>query len=116
MLPSGPLPPNPAELLASPRLSEVLDDLSKQADVVILDSPPVLAVSDASILASQVQGALLVIDAGETRREAAQKTIEALQKGGAKVTGVVLNKQKGGRGGGYYYYYYGDKGKQRKKK
>ena len=114
MLPSGPLPPNPAELLASPRLSEVLDDLSKQADVVILDSPPVLAVSDASILASQEQGAFLVIDAGETRREAAQKTVEALQKAGAKVTGVVLNKQKGGRGESYYYY--GDKGKQRKKK
>lgn len=116
VMPSGPIPPNAAELLGSPQMSRLLDELGQRADMIILDSPPALAVTDASVAGSQVDGALLVINAGVTRREVAQKATETLQKAGVKVLGVVLNKLKAGRGGGYYYYqYYGKGGKKRKK-
>lgn len=106
LIPSGPIPPNPAELLGSPRMAEVIQSLREQADVVIFDAPPALAVTDSSVIASQVDGALLVIDAGETRREVVQRAAEMLQKGGVKLLGAVLNKLQPGKRGGYYYQYY----------
>ncbi len=109
VIPAGTPPPNPAELLASARMTELLHELTSQAEVVILDSPPVLAVTDASVLASKADGAVLIVDVGATRREVGLRAREALEKAGAKVLGAVLNKQHtGGRGGYYYYYYYGD--------
>jgi len=106
LIPSGPIPPNPAELLGSPRMAEVIQSLRQQADMVIFDSPPALAVTDSSVIASQVDGALLVIDAGEMRREVVQRAAEMLQKGGVKLLGAVLNKLQPGKRGGYYYQYY----------
>jgi succinoglycan biosynthesis transport protein ExoP len=104
---SGPLPPNPSELLASRRLDAVLDTLKTQADVIIIDSPPTLAVADASILASKVDGTMLVVDSSKTRAQALRRTREALVKSKTHILGAVLNKVKRrGGGGGYYYYYH----------
>jgi succinoglycan biosynthesis transport protein ExoP len=116
LLPSGNLPPNPSELLSSPRASELIEGLKEQADIVLLDSPPVLAVTDATILATKVAGVLLVIDAGSTRTGPAREGKEALTQVGAKILGVVLNRQKSGRGGYYYHYYYGKEGERRRGK
>jgi non-specific protein-tyrosine kinase len=90
LLPSGPLPPNPAELLASRRMAEVMERLAKAADYVLYDSPPVLAVTDAAILASRVDGVLLVLQAGRTRREFARRAKAALEKVNARILGTVL--------------------------
>lgn len=106
LLPSGTLPPNPAELLGSERMKRVLAQLEEEADVVILDSPPVLAVADASIVASRSSGVLLVVDAGKTRCEACRQGKEALEKAGGRLLGVVLNKVVPRRGGYYYYHHY----------
>ncbi len=115
VLACGPLPPNPSELLNSQRMRELIEQLKGEADVLIFDSPPVLAVTDASILANQVDGVLLVLDAGATRREVAQRGKEQLDKVGANVLGAALNKlSHKGRGGYYYYYYYhSDDGRER---
>jgi non-specific protein-tyrosine kinase len=106
LLPSGPIPPNPAELLASPQMVKLLEQLTAQADAVICDSPPLLAVADSSILAAEVGGTLLVINSGRTRTEYCRRAKETLEKVGAHVLGVALNKMSGKEGGGYYYYYY----------
>jgi capsular exopolysaccharide synthesis family protein len=116
LLPSGALPPNPSELLSSPQAARVLDDLKAQADVVLFDSPPVLAVTDATILSTKVRGVLLVLDAGTTRSDAAQQCREALKQVGTSILGVVLNRQKKGRGSHYYYYYYSKDGQRRKRR
>ena len=106
VLTTGPLPPNPSELLGSERMKGLVEQLKAQADLLILDSPPCLAVTDAAVLASQVDGVLLVVDAGVTRRGLAARAVEGLQKVGANILGVVLNKVSARRGGYYYYYYY----------
>ncbi len=119
VLPAGDRPPNPSELLGSRRLRELLDELAENADVVVIDSPPVLPVTDAAVLAQEVDGVLLVIDAGETRREVAQRATESLRQVGAHVIGVVLNRVSTGRGSYYYYYYYQqyyDDGHQKQKR
>jgi capsular exopolysaccharide synthesis family protein len=108
---TGPLPPNPAELLASQRMRTILDRLAGAADLVIIDSPPVQAVTDAAILASIVDGTLFVVDAGRTPRGAVRKGREALAKAEARVLGVALNRLSEKSSGGYYYYdYYGTSG------
>jgi len=110
---SGPIPPNPAELLDSNRMRRILDTLRSQADLLIIDSPPVLAVADASILGARCSGALLVIDAGRTRSDVARRAVETLNKIGTKVLGVVLNRINARRAAGdYYYYYYAKEGKR----
>ncbi|MBN1641272.1 MAG: polysaccharide biosynthesis tyrosine autokinase, partial [Anaerolineae bacterium] len=91
LLPAGELPPNPAEVLGSQRLERVLGELRERADMVVIDSPPVLAVADAAVLAPQVDGVLLVVEAGRTRRGAARQAVERLGQVGARVIGVVLN-------------------------
>lgn len=107
VLACGPLPPNPSELLNSQRMRELIEQLKEEADVLLFDSPPILAVTDASILANQVDGVLLVVDAGSTRRGVAQRGKEQLDKVGANLLGAALNKlSHRGRGGYYYYYYY----------
>lgn len=105
ILPSGSSPPNPSELLASPRVDQVIEDLKERADIVLFDSPPVLAVTDATVLATRVGGVLLVIDAGTTRSDTGRQGKEALAQVEANILGAVLNRQKPG-GRGYYYDYY----------
>ncbi len=102
---SGPLPPNPAELLGSARMQALLTELQREADVVIVDSPPVTALADAAVLSTQMDGVLLVVRAGKTRRELAQRALDALLQVHARVLGVVINRMPT-RGAGYYSNYY----------
>lgn len=91
VLPAGPTPPNPAELLGSRRMKESMAALLNQADVVLFDAPPVLAVTDALVLAVQTDGVLLVVKAGGTRREHVQQAKERLERVNARIVGAVLN-------------------------
>jgi non-specific protein-tyrosine kinase len=91
ILPSGPLPPNPAELLASPRMDEILVRLEERADVILLDSPPVVAVTDAAVLCAKVDGVLLVVGAGKVKRDVARKAKAQLEAVHANVLGLVVN-------------------------
>ncbi|MED4099321.1 CpsD/CapB family tyrosine-protein kinase, partial [Priestia megaterium] len=97
--------PNPAELLASNNMTELLKEMKEEFDMVIFDTPPVLAVADAQILANQVDGSILVVSSGKTDKEAAVKAKELLLKANAKVLGAVLNNRKMEEGSDYYYYY-----------
>jgi len=109
VLTSGPTPPNPSELLGSHRMAALIDRLSEAADIVIFDSPPVLAVTDAAVLGRQVDGVLLVVDAGKTRDQALNQATSELEKTGAHLLGVALNRlDNRSRGYYYYYYYYSD--------
>jgi protein-tyrosine kinase len=104
VLTSGPIPPNPAELLSSKAMEQCMQQLYNEFDLLIFDTPPVLAVTDSQILANQCDGTILVIESGGTEIEAAVKAKELLEAANAKLLGVVLNKRKH-REGGYYYYY-----------
>jgi capsular exopolysaccharide synthesis family protein len=112
VLPSGPIPPNPAELVGSRQMSRLIEELHTHADVVLFDSPPVLACADALVLASQTDGVVFVVQSGSTRREEAKRALEMLRHADAKVLGGVLNKVHA-RSSEYYYYYShrGDKDK-----
>jgi non-specific protein-tyrosine kinase len=90
VLTSGPLPTSPTTVLASRRMGELLVELAEQSDLLLMDAPPVLSVSDASVLAGKVDGVLLVLNAGQTKRESARRAKEALEKVRAHIAGVVL--------------------------
>jgi non-specific protein-tyrosine kinase len=91
VLPSGPIPPNPADLLSTRRMDEVLELLRGRAEFVLFDAPPVLAVADTALLASKLDALLLVIKAGATRRDHAQRTKELLQRANIRIIGVALS-------------------------
>ncbi len=91
VLAAGPLPPNPAELIGSQRMQHLLDRLAASADLVIFDAPPVGIFADAALLASRVDGVILVVSAGKTRREAANRAKASLERANARILGVVLN-------------------------
>jgi non-specific protein-tyrosine kinase len=91
LLPSGPLPPNPSELLGSKRMEEVIARLKEEADLVLFDAPPSNIVTDAAVLASKVDGVLLVFSAGRTKRDHAQQAKALMEKVNAHLVGVVLN-------------------------
>lgn len=103
ILTSGQLPPNPAEILGSKRMSEILTALLEHADIVLFDAPPLLAVTDAAVLASKVDGVLLVVSAGKTKRESAKKAQAQLEKINARIIGVVVNNVQVEKGAQYYY-------------
>jgi len=103
VLTSGPLPANPAELMGSRRMEEVIAALAAQAEQVFFDTPPVVAVTDAAVLATKVDGVLLVISAGKTRREYARTAVQRLRQINARLVGTVLtNVQLGAGFQGYY--------------
>jgi non-specific protein-tyrosine kinase len=108
LLSSGTIPPNPSELLASRRMSDLVAALLVQADMVLFDAPPVIAVTDAAVLASKVDAALLVVSAGKTKRDHAKKAKALLEKVNARLIGTVLNNVKG-EAGMYQYYSSEDK-------
>ena len=101
LLPSGPLPPRPADLLGSRRMGALLERLRREADIVLFDTPPVGAVTDAAVLAPQMDGVLLVLHAGQTRRDRAREARQILDKVKANIVGVVLNGAKLERGYNY---------------
>jgi len=91
LLPSGPLPPNPSELLGSRRMEEIIATLLDRADMILFDVPPIIAVTDAAVLASKVDGVVLVFKAGGTKRDHAQRAKALLEKVNARLIGAVLN-------------------------
>jgi len=91
LLTSGPLPPNPAELLGSQRMDRIIEGLRAMADYVLFDSPPIVAVTDAAVLGRRLDGVLLVVDAGKTKRDHARRAKALLEKVNAHLLGVVLN-------------------------
>ncbi len=107
LLPAGPVPPNPAELLNSTRAREVFTRLQDEYDLVLIDSPPVLPVTDAAILSQYADATLLLVAAGQTRRSDLHRAVEKLDQVGTKVLGIVLNKvtRQTGRNYGYTYTY-----------
>ena len=107
VLPCGTVPPNPAELLGSPRAAEVMEQLKEHADVVVYDSPPAATVTDAVVLSSRVDAVLQVVLAGVTRRDLVLRGKAVLEKVGAHILGPVLNRVSLSDLGYYYYYYYG---------
>lgn len=106
VLTSGPIPPNPAEMLASPKGKALWSKLTEVYDYVLIDSPPVLAVADASILATQVDGVILVLRSAQTRIDLAQKAKDQLLKANAHIIGAVLNQLNMESKDYQYYYYY----------
>lgn len=106
LLTSGPIPPNPAEILNSARTKAFWPMLLEKYDYVFIDAPPVLAVTDASILSSQVDGVVLVVRSGFTRNDVAKEAYNQFVKANARVLGVVLNQVKMNSHGYQYYYYY----------
>lgn len=105
ILTAGKIPPNPSEMLGSQAMSSLLDELSNVYDVIILDSPPVLAVTDAQILSTKSDGAILVVRAEKTKKDTVMAAKGVLDKVNANILGTVLNG--GDKNKDNYYYYYG---------
>ena len=116
VLPAGDVPPNPSELLGSAKMFEIIGRVKDHADLVIIDSPPIMAVTDSAVLAPRVDGVILVVQPGNTNLGAAKQAVEQLRRVGANVLGVVLNEVAINRSRyryyhykGYYYHYYNTK-------
>lgn len=107
-LPSGPFPPNPSELLNSKAMGRLLEELEGRYDQIVIDSPPVLAVTDAAVLAVHTDGAVLVLRSGETEQRTAERSVEQLRRLGVRVFGAVLNGVSAASPDESYYlqYYY----------
>lgn len=105
---SGPIPPNPSELLGTRQMQEILNSLKEHCDILLIDAPPVIAVTDASVLASRADGVILVVNAGTTRPEMLQRAKELLTKAHGDILGVVLNRVDVEAEQADYYYYYGN--------
>ena len=119
ILPVGPIPPNPSEIVGSKKMGLLLNDLKKKYDRVLIDSPPISAVTDAVILTQMADSLLLVVRAGETPRQVIQHALAQVRSVNANILGAVLNAVSVGRDSyyyyQYYYYYYGDEGDRKKK-
>lgn len=103
LLASGPKPPNPADLLGSKKVDQIIQALAAQADIVLYDAPPVIAVTDAAVLGAKVDGVLLVLSAGKTRREHAARAREVLERAKVRLIGAALtNAPKDSVVSGYY--------------
>ncbi|WP_339316184.1 CpsD/CapB family tyrosine-protein kinase [Oceanobacillus sp. FSL W7-1304] len=100
----GPIPPNPSELLGSKRMQRMIAEARELYDVIIFDTPPVLAVTDAQILSAFVDGSILVVRSKRTETESAQKAVESLKAVNAKILGTVLNDRDKKESNHYYYY------------
>lgn len=117
VLPTGPIPPNPSELLGSQKMTELLEELKEKFTMVLIDAPPILAVTDAAVLSPKLDGVMMVIHSEKTDRESARRAKGLLTHVGASIIGVVLNGVQAGKGyGNYYYYYYAYYGHDGQKK
>lgn len=106
-VPAGPVPPNPADMLHSERFRKFLDDLSARFDRVVIDSPPIAAVTDSAVLSTLAEGTVFVVRAFKTSRQLARQGLRILQDVDARVVGAVLNAvDLSNREYGYYHYYY----------
>lgn len=107
ILTSGKVPPNPAEMLGSKSMTALLEALKKVFDYVILDTPPIQAVTDAQILSTKSDGTILVVRAEKTKKDSVHNSISLLRKVNANIIGTVLNGLEASTSN--YYYYYGNK-------
>ncbi|SUP44750.1 CpsD/CapB family tyrosine-protein kinase [Veillonella criceti] len=109
LLLSGPVPPNPSELLGSKKMEELLKLVEEQYDYIFLDLPPILAVTDAAVLAKYINGTIFVMQAGALGKNEALEAKKRLTQSGVEILGIVLNKVEPTKHSGSYYYYYGEK-------
>lgn len=117
VLTSGPIPPNPSELLGSTKMKELVRLLSEHYDIVIIDAPPVNVVTDAAILSTFVDGVILAIASGKTEIEAGKRALKSLEAVNANVLGAVMTMMPVTKKGYYSYQYYSDEeGVETKKK
>ncbi|MDA2919008.1 polysaccharide biosynthesis tyrosine autokinase [Desulfobacterota bacterium AH_259_B03_O07] len=117
IIPTGQLPPNPAELLGSKKMKELIEHLNEEYDCVLIDSPPITGFADSRLIARSVDGVLLVTSVGITQRQLLQSTIENIVNVGGKIVGTIVNRlDLRGRKYGYSYYYYDGDEKQKHKK
>ena len=107
ILTSGKIPPNPSEMLSSKAMTNLLENLKETFDYIILDTPPVQAVTDSQILSTKADGTLLVVRAEKTKKESVHNAVNLLRKVNANIIGAVLNGIDSSRG--KYYYYYSEK-------
>ncbi|MFJ8234258.1 CpsD/CapB family tyrosine-protein kinase [Ureibacillus sp. NPDC094379] len=107
VIPSGSIPPNPAELLASHRMDSIVEELSQQYDLIVFDTPPILSVADAQIISNKCDATILVINSGGTDKTNVLKAKEALEVSKANIIGVVMNNFTLDKDH-YYYQYYGN--------
>jgi capsular exopolysaccharide synthesis family protein len=105
---SGPVPPNPAELLGSAKMQELLKEAEAEYDYVFLDMPPILVFTDAAVLGSQTDGVILVVGSGDISPDEGRQAKALLEKAHVNILGVILNKVPQQHQGNYYYYYYYD--------
>ncbi|WP_088067467.1 CpsD/CapB family tyrosine-protein kinase [Gottfriedia luciferensis] len=106
ILTSGPIPPNPSELLSSVKMKNLVAQMTEEYDVVLFDAPPVLAVTDAQIVSQICDGTILVVRSGYTAKEKVKKSKELLTLVNAKILGTILNRAEQNKDN--YYYYYGN--------
>lgn len=106
LMTSGPIPPNPAELLSSQSMDALIRQLKEKYDLIIFDAPPVLSVTDGQVLANKCEGTILVVNSGTTEKEQAAKAKEAIEASNSKIIGAVLNNFELPKDS-YYYQYYG---------
>lgn len=104
---SGAIPPNPAEMMGSKRMTAIMAQLREIYDIILIDTPPLLAVTDAQIVATKSDGVIMVVDQGKVKREIAAKAVKNLESVNARILGVVLNNVKRKANEEAYYYYYG---------
>lgn len=104
---SGAIPPNPAEMMGSKRMTAIIAQLREMYDIILIDTPPLLAVTDAQIVAAKSDGVIMVVDQGKVKREIAAKAVKNLESVNARILGVVLNNVKRKANEEAYYYYYG---------
>ena len=105
----GPIPPNPAEMMESKRFRDMADHLRELYDIIIFDSPPIIAVSDAAILSAMIDGVVVVVKIRQVSRDILKRSVSQLTKSNALLLGAVVNNldlKGGGRYGSYYYYYH----------
>ncbi|MBK5240615.1 CpsD/CapB family tyrosine-protein kinase [Clostridium sp.] len=108
VIPSGPLPPNSSELLSSKNIKDILTELAEQFDVVLIDTPPVLYISDAKIMSALAEGTIIVTSYGKTEKNQLLNAKENIEKTGGRILGVVINKIPDKYNGSYGNYYGGE--------
>ncbi|ALS29720.1 capsular biosynthesis protein [Paenibacillus sp. 32O-W] len=105
VIPSGPVPPNPSELLGSQRMRAIMKDIRSRYDIILLDTPPVLAVPDSLIVSSLSDGVIMVVQAGKVKSDMVRKAKAGLEHAKARILGVVLNRIKRNENAQFIRYY-----------
>jgi len=107
LVPGGPHPPNPSELLSSHKMQEFIDETKKKFDFILFDTPPIAVVTDAAVLSRAVDGTIIVLESGKTSRRALPRVDQMLKEARGRIIGVLFNQISIERSGYHYYHYYG---------